>query len=398
MSADAKVGTIGPLILPVYIPNLLFATGQGAIVPILALDARQLGASAAVAGIVVAASGLGTVAFDIPAGWVVARLGEEWAAYFAAVLVALGVIGALFSKTGFWLALSIFIVACGASVWVLVRLTHVSRVVIPQIRGRALSMLGGTVRLGSAIGPLVLVGLAPSTIVRAAFLLYLVCVALAFALLRHVRERVHQTSPARAQSPSHVLKVLRENAKEFSTAGTSAFLICLLRASRQLLLPLWALHLGFGAAHVSLIFGISAVVDLALFYPSGIISDRFGRWAVAYPCLLLLALGHMFLPMTHTFYQMIAVAVLLGIGNGMGSGIVMTLGADRAPEIGRAEFLAVWRLVSDSGTAIGPLLCAAIVAFSTLASASVAVGVIGLAITSVVFMARKNKEFQAPLY
>jgi MFS family permease len=398
MSADAKIRSIGPLTLPVYIPNLLFSTGQGAIVPILALDARQLGASVALTGIVVAASGLGTVAFDIPAGWVVARLGEEWAGYFAAALVALGVIGALFSHTGLWLALSIFIISCGSAVWVLVRLTHVSRVVIPQIRGRALSMLGGTARLGAAIGPLVLVGLAPSIIVRTAFLLYFAAVILGFILLCIVRERVHQTSPARTQSPSHVFKVLRDNAKEFASAGTSAFMICLLRASRQLLLPLWALHLGFGAAHVSLIFGTSAVVELALFYPAGIISDRFGRWSVAYPCLLLLAAGHILLPTTHTFNQMIGVAILLGVGNGMGSGIVMTLGADRAPEIGRAEFLAVWRLVSDAGTAVGPLLCAAIIAFASLGSASVIIGAVGLATTGTVFVARKNKVNREPLH
>lgn len=391
MSADAKITNIGPLTLPAYLPNLLFSTGQGAIVPILALDARHLGASAAMAGIVVAANGIGTVLFDIPAGWLVARLGEEWAGYFAAALVALGVIDALFSKTGLWLAVSIFLTACGASVWVLVRMTLISRAVVPQIRGRALSVLGGTARLGSAIGPLVLVGLAPSTIVRTAFLLYLGCVVLVFILLRLVRKRLHHASPARPQSPSHVFKVLRENAKEFASAGTSAFMICLLRATRQLLLPLWALHLGFGAARVSLIFGISAVVDLALFYPSGAISDRFGRWAVAYPCLLLLAVGHILIPLTHSFNQIVGVAILLGFGNGMGSGIVMTLGADRAPEIGRAEFLAVWRLVSDAGTAIGPLLCAAIIAFASLRTTSSVIGIIGLATTCAVFFARKNE-------
>ena len=42
---------------------------------------------------------------------------------------------------------------------------------------------------------------------------------------------------------------------------------------------------------------------------------------------------------------LVPVALLLGFGNGLGSGIVMTLGADFAPARGRAEFLGVWRLV-----------------------------------------------------
>src|SRR4028118_1976007 len=49
-----------------------------------------------------------------------------------------------------------------------------------------------------------------------------------------------------------------------------------------------------------------------------------------------------------------------GGGTGLGSGIVMTRGSDFAPAIGRAEFLGVWRLVSDVGTAGGPLVVAGV--------------------------------------
>jgi hypothetical protein len=68
-------------------------------------------------------------------------------------------------------------------------------------------------------------------------------------------------------------------------------------------------------------------------------------------------------------------AGVLGVGNGLSSGILLTLGADVAPRTDPAPFLGSWRTLTDSGGAISPLLVAAITA---VASLSVAVGAIGL--------------------
>ena len=52
--------------------------------------------------------------------------------------------------------------------------------------------------------------------------------------------------------------------------------------------------------------------------------------------------------------------MLAGIGNGLGSGILLTLGADLAPADERSRFLGVWRLVGDCGVLAGPLLTSAV--------------------------------------
>src|SRR5438876_637754 len=49
--------TLRSLGLSVYLPTLLFSVGQGAVIPIVALAARDLGASPAVAGLGVAVAG-----------------------------------------------------------------------------------------------------------------------------------------------------------------------------------------------------------------------------------------------------------------------------------------------------------------------------------------------------
>src|SRR5690606_22836863 len=79
-----------------------------------------------------------------------------------------------------------------------------------------------------------------------------------------------------------------------------------------------------------------------------------------------------------TFASLALVGLLLGFGNGLGSGIVMTLGADFSPVHGRAEFLGVWRTLSDVGMALGPIIASVGTAVASLASGSVALGGIGL--------------------
>lgn len=97
--------------------------------------------------------------------------------------------------------------------------------------------------------------------------------------------------------------------------------------------------------------------------------DRRGRTAVAVTTMVLLGVGLVALPLTTSLGPLIAAAVLLGIGNGTGSGLVMTLGADASPDVGRAQFLGGWRLMADLGGAGGPVLLSAIASVTALGPA-----------------------------
>jgi MFS family permease len=106
--------------------------------------------------------------------------------------------------------------------------------------------------------------------------------------------------------------------------------------------------------------------------------DRFGPASIGVPSMLVLAGAHAVLPLATTVPWVIAVAVLMGIGNGMGAGLVMTMGANASPPAGRPAFLGAWRLVGDLGSASGPLAVSAVAAVTTLATASLVMGGIGL--------------------
>ena len=363
-----------------YIPQLLWSIGQGGMSAVLAVAATSIGASTSGAALVVAMAGLGTVFFDLPAGRVIARFGEFTASWIATIIIAGGLIGAYFATTPVVLGIAVFVVSCGWGIWNLRVLTYLSRVAPQAVRGRALALIGGVSRTGNVIGPFILYGIAGhgSRGGRDSFLVFLIGALIGFVVLVVARDRSDHEAHRGALDRIHVFRLIGQNMRGFLTAATGTFGISLLRGSRQAILPLWGLHIGLSLGQIALIFGISSVLDVAFFYPSGTVSDRFGRKVVAVPCLTLLSIGHLLLPFTHGFRSLFLVALLLGFGNSLGSGIVMTLGADQAPAVGRASFLAVWRLVADSGTAAGPFLVGAVVAIASLTAAGIFLGLLGL--------------------
>jgi hypothetical protein len=86
------------------------------------------------------------------------------------------------------------------------------------------------------------------------------------------------------------------------------------------------------------------------------------------------------LPLASGFYSLLAVAVLLGFANGIGTGVVMIIGADLARASGRhGQFLGLWRLIGDLGIGGAPLLAGTIAGSAGLAAASLTVAGLGVA-------------------
>jgi MFS family permease len=376
VKADDRPATLRSLGLSVYLPSILFFVGDGALIAILALAARDLGASPALAGFVVALRGLGVLVFDIPAGWALTRYGERTAIAAASVTVLLTLVGWALTTSELVFAALAFVQGAGWSVWQLARLAYVSEVIPPELRGRALSLLGGTNRLGMFAGPFLAALLTHFGGFDAVFLTALVLIAAAAVLL-------FATVPAgrdddRPTVPVPVSQIVRDHRHVFLTAGLAATSLQALRQARNVLLPLWADSIGLSVQTTAVLFGLSMGIELLLVYPGGSVMDRWGRKAAAIPCLVIMSSALAVMPLTHGTLTLGLVAVLLGVGNGLSSGVVMTLGADFAPPAIRVSFLGVWRVTSDIGTAGGPLAVAGVTAAVTLGGAAVTVGVLGL--------------------
>ena len=87
----------------------------------------------------------------------------------------------------------------------------------------------------------------------------------------------------------------------------------------------------------------------------------------------------MLLPLADGFAGLIVAALVLGLANGISTGIVMVMGMDLAPTANRNHFLGVWRLIGDVGGVGGPLVAGALAGAASLGVASFAVAGIGVA-------------------
>jgi hypothetical protein len=94
--------------------------------------------------------------------------------------------------------------------------------------------------------------------------------------------------------------------------------------------------------------------------------------------MLILGLAMVALPLTTGIVGLTAVAMVMSLGNGIGSGIVMTLGADVAPPDNRLRFLSTWRVMSDTGNALGPVVVSVVAGIWALSAGIVAVGAVGV--------------------
>ena len=382
-AATRPASPMGQVARGVYAPALVFEIGVGAIVPIIPLSAVHLGGNLAVAGLLVAMLGVGQIAGDVPAGALAARIGDRRAMLIAAGLSVLALAGCALAPNLWVLAIGVAAVGATNAVFTLARQAYLTEVIPVMKRARALSTLGGVQRIGAFLGPFLGAAVVRGLDLSAVFWLAVITSLLAGVVVLVVPDVAGaETIRRRQATPVALRTVLRQNARVFATLGFAALAVGAVRASRQVVLPLWSAHLGFSPATTSIVFGISGAVDMLLFYPAGKVMDRRGRLWVAIPSMLILGGAILALPFTATLAGVTAAAMVMGLGNGIGSGILMTLGADVAPGAVRAQFLGIWRLFSDTGMAVGPLVVAAGAALGSLAAGIAAMGGVGLLATA----------------
>lgn len=366
------------LVTSAYLPALLYEIGLGAITPVVALVAAGLGARLDQAALVVALIGIGQILGDVPAGALAARIGDRRAMIAAAALACVALATCALAPNLAVLGAGVLVVGSASAVFHLARQAYLTEVVPVVNRARALSTLGGVSRIGIFIGPFLGAVVLHVGDLQSAFWLA-VGTTVAAAVVVGLATDIDDRHPAARTRPAvSTAALVRRHRRMLATLGFAVVLVGAVRATRQVVLPLWSEHLGFAPATTSLIFGISGAVDMLLFYPAGKLMDRRGRLWVAVPSMLVLGGAIAVLPLTTTLAGVAVVAMVMGFGNGIGSGILMTLGADVAPPGNRAQFLGVWRVFQDSGAAAGPLVVSAVAAAGSLAAGIVTMGAAGL--------------------
>jgi MFS family permease len=361
------------LLLSVYIPTVMFSFGQGLLVPILPLYAAEFGGSYALAGFVVAAGWIGTMIGDLPVGMLLKKIGFKLAMMIGGFLFGGATIALAFAGTPIELIVLRLIAGVGIAFYQISRHAFITHQITPDVRGRAIAVFGGINRIGHFIGPLV-GGFVASIFSLSAAIMVAGAVASLIVILAFVliREPASDGSERRRRVLDFGVfkEVVTHNPRELAAGGVAQVFAQMIRAGRQIVIPLYAAYVvGLDPAQVGQVVAIAAFIEMFLFVPAGIIMDRWGRKAAAVPSFAIMGAGMLMIPLTGSYVSLMIVGMVIGFGQGIGSGTMMTLGADLAPPGKAGEFLGLWRLIGDSGHAVAPLAIGA------------AADVIGLALT-----------------
>ncbi len=388
----------GPM---VYLPTLLFSLGEGAVVPLIPVIAASRGATLASAGLIASALVVGQLCGNIPAGWLVSRVGERYTMVIAGALSLIGVVAGALAPSLVVFTVAVFVVGMSAAAFGLARHAFMTTRVPVEFRARALSLLGGSFRAGMFVGPFIAAALLALFHTENAALWFFVVLLVALILLVLFGPDPEAQAAAADRDPGDVedtgeavsgsiptieragvFRTMWRNRGVLGRLGLAAASLSAVRSARQVVLPLWGVSIGLDASSIALVVGVSGAIDFALFYASGQVMDRFGRLWAALPAMVLMGAGFLVLSLTHDASTSVLwfgmIAAVLGVGNGLSSGILLTLGADVAPQSEPAAFLGSWRTLTDAGGAIAPLLFSGIAAISSLAIGAAAMGAIGI--------------------
>ncbi len=367
----------------VFVPSALFSTGEYALIPIIPASAERLGADLPTAGVIPGLVMLGTLLADLPAAKFVDAVGERRAMMWSALSAMFGIFVAFIAGNIYALGGAVLVVGASAAVFALARHAYMAEHVPLSHRARALSLLGGTFRAGAFIGPLLssaVIAVAGINMVFAFCMLVWFAAGISLWLTKD--DRVSKSEPTTLRG---TIAIANRERKKLLTVGVGATVIGMLRTTRQIGLPLWALYIGMSAETTALAIGIAGIVDFALFYTSGQIMDKFGRRAAAVPTLIGLSVTHMVVFGASNESLFFVLAIVMSLANGLGSGLILTLGADLAPADARNEFLAGFRLLVDAGVASAPPILSALAATVGLATGMASFGVIGLGAAVLVY-------------
>jgi len=350
-----------PLVLPFYFPALIMALTNGILLPVVPLYAKTFSTSYGMVGLMLAGAAIGALLADIPSGLLQRRLGSKNGMLVGLGCTILFTLALSWARSAGEVVVYQIISGMGASLYGVSRHTYISKRIAPRTRGRVLSLCGGMMRIGRFVGPVVGGAIAATWGMRVVFIVvgilgFLAPMAITVFMPSTPIQRPAHTE-ARRQRHGSPATALKGRLRLLAAAGLGQLLTQTIRSGRQVFVPLFAADvLELDIQSVGLMISIAAAIEMSMFYPAGLIMDRHGRKAAIIPSLLIQALGLALMPFASGFAGLTIVASLAGLGNGLSSGAMLTLGADLAPEEGRGTFLGMWRFIGDSGGTTGPII------------------------------------------
>jgi MFS family permease len=143
-------------------------------------------------------------------------------------------------------------------------------------------------------------------------------------------------------------------------------------------------RLGLASDQIGLGLSMVSLGGLLLAYPSGVLVDRLGRKTVIAPATLVSALAAGLFALAPSYAWYLIACAVWSISLGISSAAPAAYAADTAPPGMNAAVMSTYRMLSDAGYVLGPLILG-IVSDAAGAPAALTVAAVLLAISAVLF-------------
>jgi MFS family permease len=355
------------------------ALGFGIVAPALPVFAREFGVGRAAAAGVISAFAFMRIAFALPAGRLVDRLGERVVLATGIAIVATS--SALAGLANSYVELIVLrgVGGIGSAMFSISAMSLLVRMVPASQRGRALGFWQGGFLLGGITGP-VLGGVVTAVSIRLPFFLYAGTLAVAgtvaMVALRTtpLADRNDPTAPSRTtlrdalRKPAYRAALAANFADSWGAVGVRSALIPLFVGDVLHKPVIWT---GLG-------FLLVTAVNGAMLLPAAKYADNIGRKPVMVTGCLGSCAGIAVLAIWPGLTGYFVGLALLGFGSGLLDVAPGAVVGDVVEGRGGPVF-AAYSMSSDLGTVIGPVVAGRIADISYSAAFGMTAGILGLA-------------------
>ena len=350
----------------------LLIAASNILTPLLPDIRNDFGVSIATAGVIVGSYGLARLIIDLPAGFVVDRIGHLRVSVFGLVLLFASSILGLNAGSVELLILARVGAGIAAAILGTVILAGLGATATRTNRGKVMSFFHVANNTGIAIYPMIggLVGLAFGW--RATFAVTAVLVVVAAITLIPALLRIDPRRAASSRTEEPHPHVLHGRPRAIAIAAINFGVLANMinrHGFRNTILPLYAAtSLGLGGVSIATAIALMSVTGLFVATPGGMLGDRIGRRRIITTGLAAIAVGDLVFLLTNDLWTFLAAAALIGFGDFFSSSQTSLL-SEIVPAENRTQVLGAYRFSADMGAFVGPIVLAAVMDFANAQAA-----------------------------
>lgn len=343
------------VILNLSLVSCFVMLGMSIISPVLPQYALSFSIPLSLTGWAISSFALARVFMDIPAGFLTDRFGKKRIMLTALVMIIMGSLLAGSAGSFAWLIIGRIFEGLGSAMYITSATTWVAQTADVEHRGRYMALHTGLVFVGIALGPALGGYSAAHFGLAAPFYVYAILAFVGSIATITLKEPKESSQSTNTKVRLKDIPMVLSNGP-FMLVNCSVLALFFIRAGFQAtLVPLYAsINLGLSETNIGMVLTVSAVITALFAFPSGWLSDRFGRKKPIMASLLLSAVAVLLTPLQNGLGSLVGIMAFYGFASGL-QGSIATWPIDVAPGDKLGTSIGVYRVIGDIGMFLGPL-------------------------------------------